>query len=78
MVSHGHSIHMATKHLLGVYPIVRILLVPWKKAIKACIDGIWRRRSCEPCDGHFYPAAEGFIRGADTFRELYASYDTPR
>ena len=76
MVSQHGSLYMATKHLLDIYYIVRLLLVYGETTIKAWSDGVWRRTDCNSGDACCHASEQSGVWRVDLYWLLYVVIST--
>ena len=69
---------MATKYMLDIYYIVRLLLVYGETTVKKRTHGVRRRAACDSSDDCSYAAESGSVWRVDLHRFLYATADSVR
>ena len=67
---------LATKHLLQLYFVVRVLLVIWKKEVETGDCSLCGRSDNQSGDYNCYAGKQGAVWGADHAGKLYAVYDS--
>ena len=71
LVSQHRSLYMATKYMLDIYYIVRLLLVYGETTVEKRAHGIWRRIACDGSDDRSDATEQGCFWCVDLYRFLY-------